>query len=192
MNRRRLLVLALSAFGLAACRGAAPAGPLAGSGVGGPFAMVDQDGRAVTERTYAGKWRLMYFGYTFCPDVCPTDVQKIAQGMKLFVARDAAAAARVVPIFVTVDPARDTPAVLKTFVRAFSPDMVGLTGTPAQAAATARAFRIYVARQGTGRDYLVDHSATIYLMDPDNRPVSFLDHGATPQAIASELATYVR
>ena len=191
MNRRRLLLLA-AVLAAAACRGPAPAGPLAGSGVGGPFAMTDQDGRAVTDRTFAGRWRLMYFGYTFCPDVCPVDVQKIAQGMKRFASDDPARAAKVVPIFVTVDPERDTPPVLKTFVRAFSPDMVGLTGTPAQAAAMRHAFRIYAAKAGTGRDYLVDHSATIYLMDPANRPISFLDHGATPQAIATELATYVR
>ncbi len=195
MNRRRLLLLALIAPALAtaACRGpATPAGPLVGSGVGGPFAMIDQDGHAVTDRTYAGKYRLMYFGYTFCPDVCPVDVQKIAQGMKLFAGKDPAAAAKVVPIFVTVDPERDTPAVLKTFVRAFSPGMVGLTGSPAQAAAMRRAFRIYASKQGGGRDYLVDHSATIYLMDPGNHPISFLEHDATPAQIAAELATYVR
>ena len=190
MNRRRLLLLSLAA--LAACRGPAPAGPLSGSGVGGPFAMVDQDGRAVTDRTYAGTWRLMYFGYTFCPDVCPTDVQKMAQGLRLLAARDPARAAKVVPMFVTIDPERDTPAVVKTFVRAFSPTMVGLTGTPAQAAAMRKAFRVYAAKQGSGRDYLMDHTATLYLMDPANRPVSFLDHGATPQAIADEVATYVR
>ncbi len=134
----------------------------------------------------------MYFGYTFCPDVCPTDVQKIAQGMAAFAHDDPARAAKVVPIFVTVDPARDTPAVVKTFVRAFSPTMVGLTGTPAQAAAMRQAFRIFAAKSGTGPNYLVDHSTAIYLMDPANRPVSFLDRDATPAAIARELATYVR
>ncbi len=190
MNRRRLLLVGFAA--LAACSAPAGRGPLAGSGVGGPFAMVDQDGRAVTERTYAGRWRLMYFGYTFCPDVCPVDVQKLAQGMKAFAATDPARAAKVVPVFVTVDPNRDTPSVVRTFVRAFSPDMVGLTGTAAQATAMRKAFRVYAAKAGTGRDYLVDHTAVIYLMDPDNRPVSFLDHGATPAQIAAELATYVR
>ena len=172
MNRRRLLLLA-AVLAAAACRGPAPAGPLAGSGVGGPFAMTDQDGRAVTDRTFAGRWRLMYFGYTFCPDVCPVDVQKIAQGMKRFTSDDPARAAKVVPIFVTVDPERDTPPVLKTFVRAFSPD----DGRPDRHACASRGdaqrvFRIYAAKSGTGRDYLVDHSATIYLMDPANRPVS--------------------
>ena len=154
--------------------------------------MVDQDGRAVTDRSYAGRYRLMYFGYTFCPDVCPTDVQRLAQGTAAFAKQDPARAAKVVVLFVTVDPERDTPAAVRTFVRAFSPTMVGLTGTPAEAAAMRRAFRIYAAKAGTGRDYLVDHSATIYLMDPANRPVSFLDHGATPAQIAGELATYVR
>ncbi len=197
MNRRRLpllaFALALSAIvATTSCSTPPPAGPLVGSGVGGPFELVDQDGRNVTDTTYAGKWRLMYFGYTFCPDVCPVDVQKIAQGMKLFAVADPARAKIVVPIFVTVDPVRDTPAVLKTFVRAFSPDMVGLTGSPAQAAAARKAFRVYAKAQGTGTDYLVDHTAIIYLMDPANRPVSFLDHGTTPQAIAAELKTYVR
>ena len=190
MNRRLLIVSGLAA--LAACSAPAQRGPLTDSGVGGPFAMVDQDGRAVTDRTYAGRWRLMYFGYTFCPDVCPVDVQKIAQGMKAFAAADPTRAAKVVPVFVTVDPDRDTVAVVRTFVRAFSPEMVGLTGTAAQAAAMRKAFRVYAAKAGTGRDYLVDHTAVIYRMDADNRPVSFLDHGATPAQIAADLATYVR
>jgi protein SCO1/2 len=195
MNRRRLpyavFAVVVSAL-LGACSAPPPDGPLVGSGVGGPFALVDQDGHNVTDKTYAGRWRLMYFGYTFCPDVCPVDVQKIAQGMKAFAAADPARAAKVVPIFVTVDPERDTPAVLKTFVRAFSPTMVGLSGTPAQADAARKAFRVYAKKAGTGPDYLVDHTAIIYLMDPANQPVSFLDHGATPAAIAAELKTYVR
>lgn len=198
MNRRRLFLIIVLAIVAAAVayfvirRPAPPIGPLVGSGVGGPFALVDQDGHQVTDRTYAGKYRLMYFGYTFCPDVCPVDVQKMAQGLKAFAAIDPARSAKVVPIFVTVDPERDTPAVMKSFVRAFSPTMVGLTGTTAQAAAARSAFRVYARKAGEGRDYLIDHSATIYLMDPDNRPISFLNHGATPQAIAAELDTYVR
>lgn len=199
MNSRRV-ILALAVAVLATVAGVLfsnlrltpPVGPLAGSGVGGPFTLVDQDGRAVTDRSYAGKYRLMYFGYTFCPDVCPVDVQKIAQGIKVFATKDPVRAAKVAAMFVTVDPERDTPSVVKTFVRAFSPTMVGLTGTPAQVEAARKVFRIYARRASKGRDYLVDHSATIYLMDPENRPVSFLDHGATPQAIAAELDTYVR
>ena len=200
MNSRRLililvtlLVIAAGAFALRPrlVPAGSPIGPLAGSGVGGPFALVDQDARSVTERTYAGKWRLMYFGYTFCPDVCPVDVQKLAQGLRALAAADPARAAKVVPIFVTVDPARDTPAVLKIFVRAFSPTLVGLTGSVAQVDAAAKAYKVYVHR-GSGRDYLVDHSAIMYLMDPANRPVSFLDHDASPAKIAAELAHYVR
>lgn len=201
MNRRRLpprmiaavvIVAAVALLGLLAAglsRNPSPKreGPLAGSGVGGPFALIDQDGRAVTERTYAGKWRLMYFGYTYCPDVCPVDMQKIAQGLKTL---DPAMRAKLVPIFVTVDPERDTPAVLKTFVRAFGPDIVGLTGTPEQVKAALSAWKVYARKAGEGRDYLVDHSAMIYLMDPDNRPVSFLAHDATPQAIAAEVTKY--
>ena len=95
--------------------------PLAGAKIGGPFALIDENGRPVTDRSFAGKYRVMYFGYTYCPDVCPVDVQTIAQGLAELEKRDPALAARVVPIFVTVDPARDTPAVLKQFTAAFSP-----------------------------------------------------------------------
>lgn len=193
MNRRRLSSALVAALALVSCRAVAPIGPLAGSGVGGPFALVDQDGRAVTDRTYAGRWRLMYFGYTFCPDVCPVDVQKLAQGLKAFAATAPDRAAKVVGIFVTVDPARDTPSAMKTFVRAFSPTLIGLSGSIAQVDAAAKAYKIYVQRGAPSPSgYTVDHSATIYLMDPDNRPVSFLDHDATPAKIAAELATYVR
>lgn len=204
MNSRRLAVAitALVLVVLIAAGGATwwlrqdapPPGPLAGADLGGPFTLVDQDGRTVTERSFAGRYRLMYFGYTFCPDVCPVDVQKIAQGVKAFAAADPARAAKVASVFVTVDPARDTPAVLKTFVRAFSPTLVGLTGSAAQVDAAKRAFRVYARRAGPAgtKDYLVDHSAVLYLMDPENRPISFLNHDASPAAITAELAKYVR
>ncbi|MGI4881541.1 MAG: SCO family protein [Janthinobacterium lividum] len=201
MNRRRLPFAAIAAilvFLVAAGAGAlwrarpvAPPGPLVGSNIGGPYKLVDQDGRPVTEHSYDGKFRLMYFGYTFCPDVCPTDMQKMAQGLRAFAATDPKREAKVVGMFVTVDPARDTPAAVKAFVRAFSPTLVGLTGSQAQVDAVTHGFRIFVHRN-TGPNYLVDHSATMYLMGPDNAPISFLDHDATPATIAAELGKYVR
>ena len=168
--------------------------PLEGSGIGGPFALIDGDGRTVTDKSYAGQYRLMYFGYTFCPDVCPTDMQRLAQGYRAFEANDPARAAKVQPIFVTVDPARDTPAVVKQFTAAFHPRFVGLTGTPPQVDAALKAYRVYANRApgGDAQNYLMDHSAIAYLMGPEGQPISFLSQGATPQEVTAELEKWVR
>uniref|UniRef100_UPI0013DA4287 SCO family protein n=1 Tax=Sandarakinorhabdus rubra TaxID=2672568 RepID=UPI0013DA4287 len=174
---------------------AEPQGNLAGASLGGPFTLTDQDGRRVSDRDFAGRWRLIYFGYAFCPDVCPTDLALLGRGLAAFEQRSAAAGARVAPIFITIDPARDTPAVLKPYVAAFHPRLVGLTGTAAEIAAVTRAFGVY-AKQMPGGDadaYLMDHSAMVYLFGPDGRPVAFLPHdGLSAEAITALLATHVR
>jgi len=163
--------------------------PLAGASIGGPFALIDQNGHAVTDRSFAGRYRIMYFGYTFCPDVCPTDVQAIGAAVKLLNGSDPALAPRIVPIFVTVDPARDTPGVVKQFVSAFHPRMVGLTGSPAAIAATAKAFAVYSSKGATTPDggYLVNHSRQTYLMDTDGKPLALLPVEQGPQAVADEI-----
>ncbi|URW75261.1 SCO family protein [Sphingomonas donggukensis] len=168
--------------------------PLAGARIGGAFSLTDQDGRAVTDRDFAGKYRIMYFGYTFCPDVCPVDVQLIGAGLKAFEARDAAAGAKVVPVFVTVDPERDTPAVVKQFVAAFHPRMVGVTGSVPAIAAVAKAYGIYFAKQAPapGGGYMVDHSRQAYLMGPDGAPIALLPVEKGADAIADELHRWVR
>lgn len=167
--------------------------PLEGSGIGGPFALVDGDGRPVTDKALAGKYRLMYFGYTFCPDVCPTDMQRLAQGFRAFEASDPDRAAKVQPIFVTVDPARDTPAVVKQFTAAFHPRFLGLSGSQAQVDAALKAFRVYANKAGGDREnYLMDHSAIAYLMGPNGEPISFLSQGATPAEVTGELRKWVR
>ncbi|MEH3045893.1 SCO family protein [Sphingomonas adhaesiva] len=190
MNMRiRVTALALFLAGsLAACSSEPPVQPpLAGARIGGAFRLTDQDGRTVTDRDFAGRYRIVYFGYTFCPDVCPVDVQNIAAALKLIETKDAALGKRIVPIFVTVDPARDTPAVLKQFVSAFHPRMVGLTGSAEVIAATARAYGIYYARgKGTADGYMMDHSRQIYLFDPDGKPLALLPE-APPQAMADEV-----
>ncbi|MBB3693851.1 SCO family protein [Sphingomonas sp. BK580] len=194
MNMRRHLAAAL-ALGLAGtvagCSSEpAAAPPLAGARIGGAFALTDQDGRARTDRDFAGQYRIVYFGYTFCPDVCPTDVQNVAAGLRLVEKSDPALAARITPIFVTVDPARDTPAALKRFVSAFHPRLVGLTGTPQQIAAAAKTFGIYYARgKGNADGYLMDHSRQIYLFDPQGKPLALLPEGP-PQAIADEVTRW--
>ncbi|MEG3163721.1 SCO family protein [Sphingomonas sp. PB2P19] len=185
------------ALALAACSPApvAPARPpLEGARIGGPFTLTDQTGRTVTQRDFAGKYRIMYFGYTFCPDVCPTDVQAIGAALKSLEASDPAIAAEIVPIFVTVDPVRDTPAVLKSFVSAFHPRMVGLTGTSQQIDAVKKAYAIFAEKGAAspGGGYLVNHSRQAYLMDPDGKPIALLPQDQGPQAVADELRRWVR
>jgi protein SCO1/2 len=138
--------------------------------VGGPFHLVDQDGRAVTDRTYRGRPLLMYFGYTSCPDVCPVDVARMASIAR---AVRSETGIDVTPVFVTVDPERDTAPRMKAYVRAFSADAVGLTGTPAQIAAVTDAYHVYFRKVPLDGGYLVDHSTVLYLIGPDGR---FLDH----------------
>lgn len=171
-------------------------GNLAGSSLGGDFALVDQDGRARTAADFKGQWRLMYFGYTFCPDVCPTDMAVIGQALSQFEAADAARAAKVTPMFFTVDPGRDTPEAIKPFVKAFHPRFVGLTGDEAAVTAAMKTFGVYArkveTRGGDDENYLVDHFAVYYLFGPDGAPVAFVPHGATVGDVRGMLETYVR
>ena len=196
MYRTPLLAALCLALGLAACQsGTGPDSrpPLEGAKIGGPFALIDGDGRPVTDRSFAGKYRVMYFGYTFCPDVCPVDVQTIAQGLAELEKRDPALAARVVPIFVTVDPARDTPAVLKQFTAAFSPRLVGLTGSPQAVAQAEKAYAVYASKGlASPGGYLVNHSRQTYLMDPDNRPLALVPQDETPVAVADTIEKWAK
>ncbi|QMW22393.1 SCO family protein [Sandaracinobacteroides saxicola] len=172
-----------------------PAGNLAGASIGGPFTLVDGDGRTVTSATFDGRYRLMYFGYTFCPDVCPVDTAKLAAGYKAFETAEPKRAAQVQPMFVTVDPARDTPAVVKAFAAAFHPRLLGLSGSPEQVAAALKTFRVYANKvPGSAPDaYLVDHLAVFYLFGPKGEPIAFqVGKEATPETVAAMLKTYVR
>jgi len=183
-----LLAAALSSCSSQPAQSAAP--PLAGARIGGAFDLVDQNGARVSDRDFAGRYRIMYFGYTFCPDVCPTDMQNIGAAMRLLEKSHSALAARVVPIFVSVDPARDTPAVLKQFVAAFHPRIVGLTGPAAEIARVAKEYGIFFARgKGTKDGYLMEHSRQIYLMDPAGKPLALLPE-TPPQAIADEIVKW--
>ncbi|MET0376984.1 MAG: SCO family protein, partial [Rhizorhabdus sp.] len=137
------VLLGAASLALSGCGGAAPeTPPLAGSSIGGPFTLTDQDGKKVSDTDFAGKYRLIYFGYSWCPDVCPVDVQNLMKGYRKIEAEDPALAAKIQPIFITIDPARDTPAALRQFVRAFHPRLIGLTGTEAEIAAVAKQFAI--------------------------------------------------
>ncbi|WBH17903.1 SCO family protein [Sphingomonas radiodurans] len=188
MNVRIPIIFATLA--LAGCSPEAPPArpPLEGARIGGPFALTDQNGRATTDAALAGKYRIMYFGYTFCPDVCPVDVQKIGAAMKLLDTSDPALAQRIVPVFISIDPARDTPAVIKQFVSAFHPRMIGLTGSDAEIARVAKEYGVYFKRgDGTPDGYMMDHSRQAYLMSPEGKPLALLPQEGTPQAIVDEI-----
>jgi protein SCO1 len=135
------------------------------AGIGGPFTLQDGNGKTVTDRDFRGKYMLVYFGYTFCPDVCPTTLTAVADAMDKL----GPAAGRVQPVFITVDPRRDTAPVVKQYAAAFGPAITGLTGTPEQVAKVAKEYRVYYAEHRTGPgagDYTMDHSSILYLMDP--------------------------
>lgn len=188
----RLLPVALLV--LASCGSQPVPPPLEGARIGGSFALVDQYGRETTDRSFAGRYRIMYFGYTYCPDVCPVDMATLAAGLGRFAEQDKARADKVRLIFVSVDPERDTPAVLKTFTKAFGPSVSGLTGSPEAVAAAAKAYAITYRRQPPsvpGGAYLVDHSRVAYLMDPANRPVALLPQDGKAQDVADALAKWV-
>jgi protein SCO1/2 len=185
----------LAAGLLAGCGTSAPeAPPLAGARIGGPFAAMAEDGRSVTDKDFAGKYRLVYFGYSYCPDVCPVDVRNLMLGLKAFENADAAAAAQLQPLFFTVDPERDTPKVLAEFTDAFHPRLIGLTGSPEQVAATAKTFAVAYQKgeAKTPGAYLVDHSRIAMLFGKNGEPIAIVSHDAKPEQIAEELAKWVK
>jgi protein SCO1/2 len=192
---RILALLAAAALALAGCEAAAPGGepPLAGAAIGGDFALTNSKGETVRWGDFAGKYRVVYFGYAFCPDICPTDMQRVAQGLKVLKGEDPAKAAKIVPVFITIDPERDTPQVVGEFAAAFSPDIIGLTGTPEQIAAAAKAFKVFYAKGEAvpGGGYLVDHSNIVYLFGPDGEPLATLPVDQGGEAVAAELGKWV-
>ena len=168
---------------LAGCGHGAPKS--APSDVGGSFRLIDQRGARVDEHILQGKWTAVYFGYTFCPDVCPTTLPTLAQAID----RLGPDARRFQVVFITVDPERDTPEQLKTYLSspAFPKGAIGLSGSPAEIAAVARAYHVYYKKAGEGPNYSMDHTSIVYLMDPAgafSRPLAF---GAAPADIARQI-----
>lgn len=158
-----------------------------GPAIGGPFSLTDTDGKRFTDKDLRGSYVLVYFGYTFCPDVCPTTLNHVAEALDQL----GPLAQRIRPVFITIDPARDTPAVMKQYVSAFSPRLIGLTGTKDEIAAVAREFRVYYAehRSGDGSgDYTMDHSSVLYLLGPDGKFIAPLRADGTAEQLASQLS----
>ena len=146
--------------------------------VGGPFKLTDHTGRRVTDKDFRGRYMLVYFGFTFCPDVCPSGLQAMAAALDQLGPK----AEKITPIFISVDPERDTPEQLAQYVPSFHPRLVGLTGTPEAVQDVAKAYRVYfkkVTDEKSTADYTIDHTSIIYLMDPEGEFVTHFTH-ATP------------
>ena len=155
--------------------------------IGGPFNLIDHNGQIVTEKSYVGKYLLVFFGYTFCPDVCPTTLTNISNTMDLL----DDLSTKIIPLFITVDPIRDTPGHLKEYVSYFHPKLVALTGSEEQIKAVSKAYRVYFAKSEPNKDdqedYLMDHSSITYLIGPDGKFIEHFSHGMEPEKIAERL-----
>lgn len=168
------------------CRTSAVAG--GGGAIGGPFTLVDEDGKTVTDKDVLAKPALVYFGYSFCPDVCPLDGARNAEVVDLLKAKGV----DVTPVFISIDPERDTPAVLKDFTANMHPQMIGLTGTQEQVQAASRAYKTYYKKQDTGDQYyMMDHSTFTYLMLPGIGFADFFTRDDTAEQIATRAACFI-
>jgi len=163
--------------------------PSAGaSAIGGPFSLIDQDGRTVTDKDLRGRPFLVFFGFTHCPDVCPTALFEISEVL----GKLGPDAGKVAALFVTVDPERDTPAQMKDYLSSFNPRLVGLTGDPAAIAAVAKEYRVYVKKVPLDHgDYTMDHTALVYLMDKDGRFVAPFNLKRSTEDAAADLRRYL-
>lgn len=195
--RNTILPLAAIALGLTACsQDAQPAAPppLEGADIGGDFTLAGEDGEPVSFGDFEGQYRTIYFGYTFCPDVCPVDVQRAMAGLKRFEESDPERAAKVQPLFVSVDPQRDTPEVLTEFTNAFHPRLIGMTGSKEQLDEVVKDFAAFyrIGDVSEGGGYLVDHTNITYLFGPEGEPIAILPTDEGPEAVAAELGKWVR
>ncbi|TCU66696.1 protein SCO1/2 [Bradyrhizobium sp. R2.2-H] len=156
--------------------------------IGGPFQLTDQNGKAVTDKSLKGKPTLIFFGYTHCPDVCPTSLFEMSEVLRVM-GKDAD---KVNAVFISVDPERDTPATMKDYLSSFDPHLEGLSGDPAETAKVISAYRVYAKKVPTkDGDYTMDHTALIYLMDRDGRFVSPFNLKRTPEEAAADLRKYL-
>ena len=195
--RARLISFIVAGFFIGALAGAAlllvttPRGgqPVQSSGtalVGGPFELVATDGKTVTERDFRGRYMLVFFGFTHCPDICPAELQVIAQALEKLGDKGK----KVVPVFITLDPDRDTPQAMAEYVKSFGRNFVGLTGSPEAIADAAKAYRVAYAKvenKESASDYSVDHSALVYLMDPEGKYVTHFSYGTSADEMAEKL-----
>ena len=168
--------------------------PLAGAAIGGDFTLTSETGEPISFSDFDGQYRTIYFGYAFCPDVCPTDNQRAMAGLKRFEKENPELGAKVQPLFVSIDPQRDTPEVLTEFTDAFHPRLIGMTGSKEQLDKAASDFAVFYSKgeETSNGGYLMDHSNQTYLFGPDGQPLALLPTSDGPDAVAAELAKWVR
>ena len=155
--------------------------------IGGPFTLTGPDGKSVASASFRGKWMLIYFGYTHCPDACPTALNDIGVALDMM----KQARATVAPLFITVDPERDTPPVIAAYTHQFSPQIIGLTGPAGAIEQAEREYKVYAARHPIeGGGYAMDHSNIIYVMDPDGKFAGIIDGSANPEDIAAQVEKF--
>lgn len=195
-----VLGLLLTGGGVALWYAVQPAGIVTSQGessgealIGGPFSLTDQSGQRRSEADLEGRYSLVFFGYTYCPDICPTSLSTMTQGLDLLAEDDPAKAAAVQPVFITIDPERDTVEALAGYAEHFHPRLLALTGTAEEIAAAARVYRIYYQKveESGASDYLMDHSSILYLMGPDGSYLSHFSHASTAEDIAKGLSEQV-
>jgi protein SCO1/2 len=191
---RPLLAAMVAAVVVLAIGAAVLGGRLMGDGgsavprIGGPFELVDGGGKPVSDKDFRGKWLLIYFGYTHCPDACPTALNDMSLALDQLGDKRKA----VAPLFITIDPERDTPDVVKDYAASFAPDIQGLSGSEAQVASAEKAFRVYAAKHPTkDGGYDMDHSSIIYVMDPSGKYVTNFTHETSPEQMAAKLKSLI-
>lgn len=189
-----LVISLLSACNPASSDSATEEPPLAGAAIGGGFTLTNQDGEKISDTDFAGKYRIIYFGFTYCPDVCPIDLANLMNGLTLAEKEDPAMAEKIQPIFISIDPERDGPEQLKQYVDNFHPRLIGLTGSVDEIAAVAKKYLIiYNKREAEGfSDYLVDHSRQGYLFGPEGEPIALLPYDGTPRQVADEIKRWTQ
>jgi len=189
-----ILVLVIAGGGFWIAMKGGHFGPIGGSGksanqvqIGGPFELTDHLGNPVTDSSYQGRYTLVFFGFTFCPDVCPTTLSTISAALDML----GDDVKRVRPLFITVDPERDTPEYLREYLVHFHPGIVGLTGTPEQIKSVAKAYGVYYAKSlqegDDPEDYLVDHTSLTFFMDEDGEYAAHFSHSTQAKAMADKM-----
>ncbi|UAL10425.1 SCO family protein [Caulobacter segnis] len=194
MPRHRLVLILACVLGLAVTAGLAwnagvfKSEPVAA--VGGPFQLVDQNNTPATEKVLKGKWSAVFFGFTYCPDVCPGTLQALSAATEQLGPK----ADKLQIVFISIDPARDTPQQMKTYLSAdyIPKSTIGLTGTEEQVKAAAKAYKVYYAKVGDGPGYTMDHSTAIYLMDPKGRFKTVIPYNLPPEDIARRISDAMR
>jgi len=158
--------------------------------VGGPFELVGKEGKTVTDKDFRGRHMLVFFGFTHCPDICPAELQVMAAALETL----GSDGDNIVPIFITLDPERDTPEAITAYVENFGPNFVGLTGSPEAIDKAAKAYRVTYKKfqdETTGDSYSIDHSALVYFMNPDGEFVTHIPYGTPPEKMAATLRRYL-